>query len=328
VCKIIVLTNASKIPSMPAFTRLMSDLLSDLKDGFGAVMFGEKGAYGVKTLSPGHLSKPVTKKMSFVKNTDMYFGNASKTYGPALFHGRVSTNSISIINTHPMIKENHYMIHNGVVENEGEDYQKETTNDSEDILHHFITGGIEKVSKNISGYYACAIINPDGTMSLFRDNIANLFCAWSDKLESYIFATTESLLDKIGSHIKEELAASPVKDCIYLRFKGNDIIEETAFENLGYASTHAKACAVKSLGREWDAAESYGDIPSALDYVADEYFDELDRMDERYVVTDEYGHEIGVDEFLALPIDCKILCTVKRPNGIVVDPFERVARTG
>lgn len=320
-CKIIVLTDATKIKAMPEFTRKMADLLSDQPDGFGAVMQGVNGVYGVKSLYPRRFSKGL-KKLKFTKSVaDSYFGKESPTYGPALFHGRISTNKINITNTHPMIRDGYHLIHNGVVQNEGEDYAKDTTNDSEDILYHFINGGIDKVSQNISGYYACAVINPDNTLSIWRDDIASLHCAWSDKLESYIFATTITLITEIGKLVGEELLTDPVNDNVYLKFKGNEILEQEEFVNLGYAkiSGYARSQAKHSLGYELSTpAESVQDF---YDSVSEDYLEELEYLNDTYTITDPEGHLIGADEFYSMKLEEQVLCTLKRPNGMVVDPW-------
>jgi hypothetical protein len=44
--------------------------------------------------------------------------------------------------------------------------------------------------------------------------------------------------------------------------------------------------------------------------------------DASYTFKDYHGNELSYYEFIQLEDDVKVLCTVVRPDGIVVDPFD------
>jgi hypothetical protein len=321
-CRIVVLTNASNLADMDAFSREMALVMRDQKDGYGYAALGEEGVYNFKTLYPFAYYKNHKKAQDFLKKHSKVFGTKSKDWKAAIFHGRISTNKIDLNNTHPMMKDGYSLIHNGVIENVGEKYKKETQNDSEDILYHYIQGGIEQVSKNVIGYYACAVFNPDGTLSVFRDSIAPLVCAWSDKLDSWIFASNDLIIDQISEYLDEALQAIPMEDNIYVKFNGNDIVEQKNFSPLERRSKYADSKSEKSIGKKLiKPVQSKKKQFEITDYVDENFLAELGYVDESYEAFTDGGKQISVDAYLALPIADKLRHVLKRYDGSVVDPF-------
>lgn len=356
-CKIIAFTNTSKIKDVSDFSKDMAYFLHDQRDGFGYAALGmDDKVFGAKTLEPFRYSKRNMKKYpKFVKNHVELFGDKGDGKAKcAMFHGRISTNKISLLNTHPMIKEGHYLIHNGVVENIGDKYEKETQNDSEDVLHYLIKGSIEGVAKGVSGYYACVAISPDGKMHVFKDATAPLVMSWSDKLESFIFASNKKLLEEIANLIDETLEFVPFEDNTYLIFDGNDIVEERSFTPASRWSSWVNDLSSRSIGRSLLPApqekkeltdeeimnlsdEDYAkyvqnkteEKPKGTitddDYeswVSKSYLKEIkDLTDNGYYIADLKGNQITVMQFNSLTLKDKVQCDILRTDGTELSPW-------
>lgn len=343
-CKIVFIPNASKIEDMDKFSRAMAYVLHDQNDGFGYAALGENGVYGAKTLYPYAFSKFKQPKQNWLKVNTEYFGAPSPKYRSAMFHGRISTNKGGIINTHPMIRDNSYLIHNGVVDNLGEGYKKTTSNDSEDVLYHYLDGGIEKVSNNVMGYYACVVFKEDGTVTLFKDSIAPMLWAWSDSLNSAVYASTQQVLDKISNFIEEGLEGVPLLDNVHIVFdKDGNEVELSRFTPIDRMSANARKNSKKSIGKvvpgqhllpihpssyvtPTDNSEEYydireGDDKHLVEIISPEYITMLTVFNDEYVAIYE-DKILTTEEFKNLKLGEKISAVVKDPDGNVVDPFD------
>jgi|ERR1035437_5823859 predicted glutamine amidotransferase len=256
-CKVIIIPNASKLVDFDHFARYAAEMLSCMPDGYGFVAQGVKGQFGVRTLSPMGYAQGIDVPAFCESNTES-FGEVSPVTGPAMFHGRLSTNTIDLLNTHPITRDGWNLIHNGVVTNHGPKYKMNTSNDSEHVLYNLIQGGINQVGLNLTGYYAGGAIEPNGLLHVFRDSIANLYYTYSEKLESPIFATNLELIEDIGTYIGEELIGIKVKDNTYLIYDGSKLVSHESFTSRGYDNASAML-ASKSLGRELSPIEEYQD---------------------------------------------------------------------
>lgn len=245
-CKLIILTNATKIENIDEFSRYAAELLSDMPDGYGFAAQGEAGVFGIRTLLPENYAL-AAKLPDFCETVEEPFGTVSKVTGAAMFHGRMSTNVHDLANTHPITREGWNLMHNGVVTDHGAKYEMLTENDSEHVLKHLIDGGIDAVADNLTGYYAGGAFDIDGQLHVFRDGIANLFYARSETLDSDIFATTADLIEDIGSFLGENLVGAKVKADTYLVYQDGIVVEQKSFLSRGY-DTHSKSLAHKSLG--------------------------------------------------------------------------------
>lgn len=327
-CKIFSLSNASKLDLKKASEIIGNELLSIEKDGFGYAAFGEKGVFGEKSIRSNFktrfgLTRSLPKEA--IEKSHETFGVFSKVIGPAIFHGRTSTNSLGLKNCHPIQRDGWNLIHNGVVTDAGEKYQKMTDNDSEDVLYRFLSGGIDSVAKNLSGYYAFNAISPDGKLIVVRDRTAHLVTAWSDSHETHIFATTESLLLKIAKKLKMEVGPiDDFKQDHFATFSGNDYLSGKDFISLGYGLRESKF-ASRSLGFELD---SYPDSNYSLDstvYEAEKFYDtedlrdELNCLDETYDIFDRTGSKIEIHEFYKLDTFSQLSCTIYREDGTSLD---------
>lgn len=117
--------------------------------------------------------------------------------GGLLVHGRTSTNQVSLVNTHPFTKGGWTLAHNGVVGWKGAAHPLETTCDSEHLLNMFALGnGLQDV-KDLRGYAACLILDPDGRFKVFKDDTAPLVSCYVPSLEASLFASKEHILDAV-----------------------------------------------------------------------------------------------------------------------------------
>ncbi len=262
-CKVLALTNTKKI-DLKKINDIGNMLMSFERDGFGYAIQGKSGVFGEKCVAKEFKSRLNVKNplnLPFLKEEYSRFGEVSAPSGPGIFHGRTSTNSKGIKNCHPMIRSNNYLIHNGVVTDHGADYEKFTDNDSEDVLYRFLEG-IPSVEKNLSGYYAFANIDDLGLLHIVRDSQATLHMGWSEKLDSYIIATTPEVLKKAAKILGTKVEViDAIKDDVYVVFKGNDILSYKDIKPRGRGYAEAR-WAGYSLGREIDD-DSVGNIASA-----------------------------------------------------------------
>jgi len=336
-CKIFTFTNSTKL-DIKKTSEIIAKRLSDLeRDGYGYAVQGAQNVFGEKSIADrftSRLNALHIVKLPIIEKRQLVFGEVDKPTGPALFHGRTSTNDKGLLNCHPMQKDSWHLIHNGVVGDNGPKYKKLTTNDSEDLLHRLILG-IDQVEKHLSGYYAFAAISPDGRLHIGRDSVATLYIAWVDKIQSYVISTTENLIENILDDLKLKYGPiDKIENNIYMIFNGNDIVFQKAIKPIGYDYKQA-SYASKSLGRDltgtssayefntYDYYESnkYGDF-TAFDsseiQESDDIHDELDIMDDTYRILSD-GETITRQEFYKLDYINQSACTIFRPDNSEID---------
>lgn len=267
-------TNLSKIKNNKKLVETCQDLLSSQRDGFGYAMSTVEGIAGQRTrdiegfkFDQGNSTRlfPWSVDNAEVCNS---FGNvkAKMSSGGAVFHGRISTNSKELINVHPLTYDNKtYLIHNGVVTNQGPKHEMITSNDTEHLLHYMVRGkGIHDLAENITGYYAIGMLSQNGELVIARDSIAPLFSAWLPKLGTFMFATTEDLIeDFCEAYSLEQPVCESMASDTYLKFKGNELVEMKSFKSRGYGYEESKFSGL-SLGYKLDQDEAsvYGEIES------------------------------------------------------------------
>ena len=165
------------------------------RDGFGAAWVSPNGKIGyVKSSQPSLLPDLPEFCSAFSE------GNGLKSDGGALIiHGRTATCGVNIANTHPMMGNNCALVHNGVVSSK-RFHNTDTTCDSELLLHAWKADGIDAVARDISGYYAFAIIQRlkgKTVLDIVRDDKAQLKVG--RVTDGWAFATTPALLATLGS---------------------------------------------------------------------------------------------------------------------------------
>lgn len=351
-CKIVAFTNTTKLdPKAPAVIGKIINAIE--KDGYGYAVTGTDGVYGEKSVFPRFKSRLKSKNivgLPIVHKKHEVFGTYGPMRGAGIFHGRTSTNDRGILNCHPMQRDGWNLIHNGVVTDHGPDYEKFTTNDSEDVLKRLIDG-IGEVERYLSGYYAFAAIAPDGRLHIGRDSMATLFFAFSAVKDTYVFATTESLLRSVNTALG--LKIGPIEqllDDVYCIFQGNSLVQNQRIKPLGYTYRETKYAAA-SLGRTIETngnvkdasldgtlegwpedkkalatpakfklgstsrrsdAAAFGAVDEDAYYV---YRHELDNMDGSYEIWTDDGTQLQLAEFRRLSWREQERCTIQRPDG-------------
>lgn len=330
-CKVFGFSNFSKVKKPVRATNIIAaHVTATEKDGFGYAILGTEGVYGEKYVGKEdfmsvHGLGP-DKQMDFAVKNRSSFGLKSKNVGPAIFHGRTSTNSKGLANCHPMQRGGFHLIHNGVVSNKGPAYDNVTNNDSEHVVHYLATKGIEGIAQNLTGYYAFMAIGPDGKLHVAKDSIANLHCAWVESLDSYVFGTTESLIvDCMAELGIKHGPIYAVANDTYLLLQKNEVLEYKTFKSRGYEYNEAK-WASKSLGRELSVTESKNghkwidslpSIPSYANLDADlESLTEI--VNYNYDILDAKGEYVDAWDFKKMDRVQQGLCTIYSPEGILL----------
>jgi predicted glutamine amidotransferase len=308
-CKIATFTNGKHI-SLQQIEEIGNILLKSENDGFGYAALGELGVFVEKTVSHTFKSRflrsnlgPVQSIVEPVPTSTQ--GDYAPIVGPVILHGRTSTNHLGINNCHPIVKQNYYLIHNGVVTDHGPKYKTKTTTDSEHVLTRFIEG-IDSVEKQLTGYYAFSCIDPDGILHITRDSIADLYIAWIDSHDTFLIGTTENLIDQICYTIGANTPViSKIKDNTYLVFQGNDLTFTKKIKSRGFERQHA-ALSEKSLGRKLDLDGWESNVIDAtIDetrVLNDREFDVLiESLDESYDIYSIRSNEkVDLETFLRL----------------------------
>jgi len=238
-------------------------------DGFGWVMLNQWRAFGERCLEPEYFEngffKPVVPEFakSFMEEKakgNMIFGKLPEVLsGGLLVHARISTNSVSMMNTHPFLNKKWAMIHNGIVYNEGPVYDKKTTNDSEHILHYLTEGGVEAVTKNVSGYYAVGALNRNtGETLVMKDGTANLHACYIPFLDSMAFGTNPEQLKYIlkGAGFKFSKVREVIDNKALVFGRDGQLVSETE---------------IIPLEKKWSHDDAYwADYQSSMGYGLDD----------------------------------------------------------
>lgn len=346
-CKVMIFTNGSKVKDLKKLVNAIAPAITAKdKDGFGWSAQGSNGVFGERSIS----SKPqyrldvnnLAVKLPLIKPVYESIGKVSDISGGLLFHGRTSTNSKGLLNTHPIVRDGFTLIHNGVVDNEGPEYTKLTTNDTEDLVYYLANKGIKGIEANLSGYYAFGAFDPQGRLHIARDSNARLNVAWIKSIQSYVFATTIDLIESVCKKMKWRYGPiEAVTDNIYAIFEGNNLLWNQSIKPLGYGSRQA-ALMSTSLHyldstpetKELDVPESDQFEPQVFDQFVesseeylhfdsmDLFIDECDAVDISYQIFDWNGRTLQPWEFKKLDLESKLECTLIRPDGTVLDPYD------
>lgn len=332
-CKIVLLTNASKVNVKRTSEIIGNILLETERDGFGYAVQGKDGVFGEKTIAKSFQSRlgmRLKTPNSIIKAYYSSFGKQSAPIGPMILHGRISTNEPGLINTHPMIIDNNYLVHNGVVTDHGPSYVKQTSNDSEDVLRRFLNGTNE-VEKYLSGYYAFGCIDSNKQLHVVRDNIATLFVAWINEIESFMFATTPDLIDDVCDDMQWTCdAIDEVADNIHMIFNGNDLTFSDSIKPRGYDYQQSQY-AEKSLGRSLVPLSDYISDDDEEEYSVDydwsvEEFKRLIKdVDDTCNILDGHNFQITASQFHQLPFNEQKKCLIETANGEYIEFWYKTA---
>lgn len=181
-------------------TSVWKAMSSTEKDGFGAAWVSPNGKIGYVKSSHPYLMPELPPFCAAFSG-----GNGLPSDGGALIiHGRTATCGVNVDNTHPMLDDNYALIHNGVVRSK-RFHNINSTCDSELILKAWHEGGINAISRDISGYYALGIIERfrgKTWLRVIRDDQAKLLVGKRD--DAWVFATTDALLKVAGAEYISE----------------------------------------------------------------------------------------------------------------------------
>lgn len=325
-CKIFVLTNMSKIKNLSKTVDIIAENLSHYeKDGFGYSIQSETGLFGERTTSKSFVSSwdKEILDLPFLNPNYNRFGTVGKNLKAGIFHGRTSTNKKNIVNTHPINKNGWSLIHNGVVSHHGPDYSMQSTNDTEHLVHCLSTRGIAEIEKNITGYYAVAAFSPDQKLHVIKDDIASLYFCHVKSLDSYIFGTSEALIESICNDLKLKTSKiTPLSDNVHLVIKNNVVESHKSIKPRGRTAYESKYSEL-SLGRKLTEVKSEVKAETSwYDNTETEsqslFLAEVEGYaDSSYTFLDYRNNTITLSEFNKLDDDNKMYCTVIRSDGTV-----------
>jgi len=320
-CKIITLSNVSKVKGLQRLIDLAQDLVGQSeRDGFGYAVQTDKGLFVERTVRPDSF-KPTRGRQSialpFASPVSNSVGTRGKPTGAIMFHGRTSTNTKSLLNTHPIVKHGWTLIHNGVVSNHGRKYDQFTSNDTEHLVEYLSNEGINGVASNLTGYYAVTAIDPQGRLHVIRDSTARLSVAFIESIDSFIFATRPDHIEEICREMKWKLThVSDFELNCYLVLNKTSIESVSKFEPRGSTSIES-AYSGQSLGYSISTETDLRDptVDQAM------FLEEMDQHgSDHYSIEDFRGNTLSYDQFKALPDDEKLLCSIIRPDGTIVSP--------
>lgn len=330
-CKLFVLTNTANV-SKNDLTRWVSVMAKHLtpsdKDGFGWASVGSQGVFGERYVGIKGITIPLLRPMAPI--ADKYagvfenetivetFGTASKPRGALIGHARMSTNSVALENSHPHRTQDYTLCHNGIVENIGESYIGLSTCDTEHLVYHLSTKGIDGMVSNVRGYYAVAALeHASGNLIVVKDGIASLFGCEIPSLDSLALSTSETQLRAILKAMKlKHTAIKPVSDNVALTFLPDGTLQScTAISPVPRIATP-----IATLGDKYaDRYEGYSNTGYSS-------FAELSSPADKYLIYDKNGGEISEELFFLMSKEDQDDCEViDRVTGQPVDDGELYA---
>jgi predicted glutamine amidotransferase len=271
-CKIFAMTNVTKVKVSKELLNVVRDAVCRLsdRDGFGyAVNTLDGQLWGERTTNPFDLDALAHKPVNMTNQLPIV--SAQNSFGPKdavnnvsfIAHGRMSTNQVNIQNTHPFVNKQVALIHNGVVSDPHGAVSGLTTNcDTEILLKLWEQGEIEAIEEHAAGYYAVALLDTSGQLHIVRDSRASLFIAYSETVDSYLIATTETIIKEIAKNMNWKVEeVQPIVDNVYAVFSGNDILSYEEIYPLGYGYGIDESKVATALGQSKEISQ-FNDIPS------------------------------------------------------------------
>lgn len=183
---------------------LAHDIADSQRDGFGyaafsadkGAMFGERwldvdDVFTKRQLMGEEALKLAKEMMGTVRITNdyNYFGPRNLALSGVttmILHGRTSTNTVSMDNTHPFVMHDVALVHNGSISNHYTVTKKLSTCDSEAILIHYLNAGlrdnieeIDSFVNKLEGWFACAVLAKQTSgrwvADVFKDSTTPLY---------------------------------------------------------------------------------------------------------------------------------------------------------
>jgi predicted glutamine amidotransferase len=270
-CKLFILSNVSKLTpkQLSRILKSSSQIMGKTdKDGFGWAMLNGNNFVGERCLEPEYFENRFFNNGTI---PSQFKPRAVEYSGGLIVHARISTNTISLTNTHPFVNSDYALVHNGIVDNIGPAYEQRTTCDSEHALEHLTSGGIDSMVGGISGYYAIGALNrKTGELLVVKDNIANLNACYVPSIESMAFGTNADQLHQVLkaaelSHTK----IKAVKDNVALVFnRKGELVSQSEI-------VPAQAPKVWNQ-RDYERSMGLGKSSSYLDELYEKYGDDYE----------------------------------------------------
>lgn len=274
-CKLFAMTNMKKVKLNSKFIGIVKDAVTAEadKDGFGYAILDKRGNVGgertlnVETFRAlrGNVNDRAVHKLSFVNKQNNVYGKINVNSAKAFVaHGRYSTNDVSLENTHPFVHKDFALFHNGVVQDAGKGVSKKdltTTCDTEILYHYWQRKGLSDITKNVTGYYALAILESSGLLHIIRDDQAELWITHIKSIDSYMIATTPDILEEVCKKMRWNCEPpEPIVDNKHIVFNGNEVVSENDFKPRGKRSSKFSAKELGSLGKLPFVSSYTGDV--------------------------------------------------------------------
>ena len=321
-CKILVIPSIKKsnVENAWKLCKEIAPLMSRIDDdGFGfAAMDSSGNLLGERwlnsklamtdncglTLSDVKVLKTMGPKL--VKESFEYnkFGDLKnkKDIVSIMLHARKATTPKGLINTHPFVKNDTAIIHNGMISNHERLTKEFSTCDSEAILHEYLEYNaahnpkqVQEMVNNLDGYYAVGVMSKNENnipiVDVFKSQAANLICTYVDEIESVVFCTAQHLIvDALETLKWNKNKIFEFADTGFIRFNAltgerihSEILTKVVSHNT-FLDRQKKNNRQKDMD---DIIQEYGDQVE-IDYVA------LIEADERQRVEDQMARAYGV----------------------------------
>lgn len=312
-CKIFAMTNMEKVVLSKKFINIVKNEVCKKSDddGFGYAVLGQDGKLGgersirpksFKPLSGAPDDKIVYSLPITLKSANM-FGQID-LLNPKSFiaHGRLSTNTVSLENTHPFTNGEVALIHNGVVYDELDEVKESlTTNcDTEILLRYWEKGGMKAIEESVSGYYAMAVLDKSGKLHIARDDRAMLYISYCRTVHSFIIATTPDIIKGVAKNMKWSIEQpEELIENFYAVFDGNEIVKQEKIDPWGMVRAYGKSAGARALGwenedygysRHYSGYGDYGSATSNRGYLPDAPEDEPAPSYKELIKQDDYLH--------------------------------------
>jgi predicted glutamine amidotransferase len=240
-CKVFAMTNTTQFKVGSKFVSIVRNEVcrhAD-QDGFGYAILSKNGDIGgERTIRPLNFrplidpaSPDTTKKLPIVLDANNMFGKIDTTNAKSFIgHGRLSTNTISLPNTHPFTNGEVALIHNGMVKDPTNNLKNLTsTCDSEILLRYWEKGGMDAIEKMVTGYYAVAILDKSGKLHIIRDDRADLFISYNRTVDSFMIATTAEIIRNVAKEMKWKIEhPEEILEKTYTVFDSNAILKHVS----------------------------------------------------------------------------------------------------
>lgn len=220
-CKIMIMPGIKpeNVEETWAFVEEMSRLMSfsnshglgyaainDKGNLFGERWFNNDDAFDVRNSTTDNDKTILDKFKGFLytdRKPNVYntFGDINdKSLKAITLHARFSTNTKSMENTHPFVRDNTSLIHNGIIRNHDKLKKLTSTCDSEVILNSYVDHdvmnditAIQKVVDELQGYYACGVFSRTNEgkviLDVFKDTQAQLSAAFIEEFDTIVIST-------------------------------------------------------------------------------------------------------------------------------------------